>query len=484
MPVPARCSCALWATLRGSRVYDSPVIGSRTSQIIDSVGNSWNGSMSAVAGSGTSSMSDSLISWKPRIDEPSKPAPSVSRPSPSSRAATAKCCQVPGRSVNLRSTRWTSWSRANATTSSGLGAALSRTGMASGGPSGVGSGSLIRDTGPPLRRSGVRRRTYPGAPAVALARRAKPLGPPVQSDLEPLVLEVELALDPVHDVVRDRAVVAQPNDRAPLRVEHLADDPLVGGRAVLVAVVLDLAGARLEPPAAVVVGPRHAVDRVLARPLLGAELLDPRERRLRRDEPRAELLVRLGAVVVDPERADERRQREALDDERHEDHREREEDDEVALRRRCGQGERGCERHGAAHARPRHDHPDPPARAALALALAAVERADDVRHRPAPDEAGGDDDGRHRGRRAEHEAGRLAAERVEDGGQLQADEDEQDRVEQECQRRPEREQLLADVRRRDPGRPPPERDAGGDSGDDARRADRVGRHVRGVAAEE
>ena len=106
------------------------VIGSRTSQISDSVGNSWNGSMTAVAGSGTSSMSDSLISWKPRIEEPSKPAPSVSRPSPSSRAATAKCCHVPGRSVNLRSTSPTRCSCAKATTSSGVGRC--RTGAARG----------------------------------------------------------------------------------------------------------------------------------------------------------------------------------------------------------------------------------------------------------------------------------------------------------------------------------------------------------------
>src|SRR3954453_18412278 len=110
------------------------------------------------------------------------------------------------------------------------------------------------------------------------------------SDLEPLVLEVELALDAVHDVVGDRAVVAQPDDRAPLRLEHLADEALVGGRAVFVAVVLDLAGARLEPAAAVVVEAPAAPDPAAARPLPAAELLEPRERRLRRGEPGAQLL--------------------------------------------------------------------------------------------------------------------------------------------------------------------------------------------------
>src|SRR3954464_6194672 len=110
------------------------------------------------------------------------------------------------------------------------------------------------------------------------------------SDLEPLVLEVELALDAVHDVVGDRAVVAQGDDRPPLGLEHLADEPLVGGRAVLVAVVLDLAGARLQPPAAVVVEAGHALDRVVARPLLAPPLPPPCARPPRPAAPRARLL--------------------------------------------------------------------------------------------------------------------------------------------------------------------------------------------------
>ena len=77
MPLAARWASALRAMLRGSREYAPPVIGSRTSQTSESVGYSWNGSMHAVAVSGTSSMSDSLIAWKPRIEEPSKPTPSL-----------------------------------------------------------------------------------------------------------------------------------------------------------------------------------------------------------------------------------------------------------------------------------------------------------------------------------------------------------------------------------------------------------------------
>ena len=75
-------------------------------------------------------------------------------------------------------------------------------------------------------------------------------------DLEPLVLQVELALEPVHDVVGDRALVAQPHDRGALRLEHLAHDRLVGDRAVLEALVLDLARARRQPPLAVLVARR------------------------------------------------------------------------------------------------------------------------------------------------------------------------------------------------------------------------------------
>ena len=59
---------------RGCRL--SPVTGSCTKQLMLSVLCCVNGSMTAVSGSGIRSMSDSWISWNPRIDEPSKPRPS------------------------------------------------------------------------------------------------------------------------------------------------------------------------------------------------------------------------------------------------------------------------------------------------------------------------------------------------------------------------------------------------------------------------
>ena len=76
------------------------------SQVIESVGTSSTGSTKAVDRSGMSSMSLSLIAWKPRIDEPSKPSPSLTMSSSSVAAGIEKCCQVPGRSQNLTSTTW------------------------------------------------------------------------------------------------------------------------------------------------------------------------------------------------------------------------------------------------------------------------------------------------------------------------------------------------------------------------------------------
>ena len=49
-------------------------------------------------------MSDSWISWNPRIEEPSKPNPSTKASSVSSWAGTEKCCIRPGRSQKRMST--------------------------------------------------------------------------------------------------------------------------------------------------------------------------------------------------------------------------------------------------------------------------------------------------------------------------------------------------------------------------------------------
>src|SRR6185503_21321827 len=67
-------------------------------------------SIHAVAGSGMTSMSEALITFHPRILEPSNPSPSVKISSLYSVSVVVKCCQVPGRSQNLKSTSFTSWS--------------------------------------------------------------------------------------------------------------------------------------------------------------------------------------------------------------------------------------------------------------------------------------------------------------------------------------------------------------------------------------
>ncbi len=53
------------------------MVGSSTSQTIDRVVAAKNGSMLAVAGSGISVMSDSLIAFQPAIEEPSNIVPSA-----------------------------------------------------------------------------------------------------------------------------------------------------------------------------------------------------------------------------------------------------------------------------------------------------------------------------------------------------------------------------------------------------------------------
>src|SRR6202158_3123904 len=72
-------------------------------QISDSVGSVQNGSITAVAGSGITSMSLAWIGCQPRIEEPSKPRPSSNTASSISLGGTVKCCQIPKKSLNLKS---------------------------------------------------------------------------------------------------------------------------------------------------------------------------------------------------------------------------------------------------------------------------------------------------------------------------------------------------------------------------------------------
>ncbi len=69
-----------------------------------------NGSMQAVAGSGISSMSDSLIAFQPAIDEPSNIVPSAKMSSSTSDTSKVTCCHLPRGSVKRKSTYLTSFS--------------------------------------------------------------------------------------------------------------------------------------------------------------------------------------------------------------------------------------------------------------------------------------------------------------------------------------------------------------------------------------
>src|SRR5258707_14839775 len=73
-------------------------------QVSERVDSGKNGSMKAVAGSGMANMSDASMDFQPRMEEPSKPRPSLKDSSLSSLKGRVKCCQVPKVSTNFTST--------------------------------------------------------------------------------------------------------------------------------------------------------------------------------------------------------------------------------------------------------------------------------------------------------------------------------------------------------------------------------------------
>src|SRR5262245_29410987 len=153
------------------------------------------------------------------------------------------------------------------------------------------------------------------------------MAPPPVSDLQAGVLQVELALDAVHHVGADRALVAEPDDGPALGLEQLPDQALVGLRPVLDAVVLQLPGAGLEAPAAELVQAVQPLHGVVAGPVHPGELVEPVQGRLGRGQPGPQLLALLAVVDVEPEPPDQGGQGQALEDEGGQDHREGQEQD-------------------------------------------------------------------------------------------------------------------------------------------------------------
>ena len=235
----------------------------------------------------------------------------------------------------------------------------------------------------------------------------------------------------------------RPHDLPPLGGDHLQHHPLVGDRTVLVAVVLHLPRLGPEAPQAVVVQPPHTLDGVGPRPVLLVERVEPVQRGPRRFQPGAQLLgLLIPTVVAHADRLDQRGQGEALEDEGGEDDRERQEDDEIALRegrtvRGEGDGEGRGQRHRAAHAAPAADEAHLPARAPGPLARAPIDGPDHVDRGHDPDQPADDDHTAHRRRVAEQCGRRVAGQVVEDGRQLEPDEDEEDRVQEEVEALPD-----------------------------------------------
>src|SRR6266516_6346170 len=73
-------------------------------QVNERVDSAMNGSTKAVAGSGMANMSEASIDFQPRMEEPSKPRPSLKESSFNSLKGRVKCCQVPKVSTNFTST--------------------------------------------------------------------------------------------------------------------------------------------------------------------------------------------------------------------------------------------------------------------------------------------------------------------------------------------------------------------------------------------
>ena len=206
-----------------------------------------------------------------------------------------------------------------------------------------------------------------------------------------------------------------------------------------------LPGPDLEAPLAELVEAADPLDRVVAGPVLHRQLVEPLERRRAitsraaaprpppRRRPPTTPRRRISAGSVSPWPTTVTRISAKVMN---------------RIRSRSGSGragvglerqrQRGGERDRAAHPRPgRHD----PLRAAhppLALRGPPIERPDQVGHREHPGEARADHGGADERGVADHLAGAVAVEPVDDHRQLQPDQDEQGGVEEEDEDLPDR----------------------------------------------
>ena len=142
-----------------------------------------------------------------------------------------------------------------------------------------------------LRRSAARR----SDPAV------ESLGRVPDSDVEALILEIEIAADTYPDLVADHPASPKLEKSVPLRVEQLATEALVVLRAGLDGAVVPVVEACAKATGPEQVGAAHPLGRVIAHPVLAHELLEPGERCLACPDASICLLAIVDPVVLEPQ---------------------------------------------------------------------------------------------------------------------------------------------------------------------------------------
>src|SRR5205814_3156791 len=103
-------------------------------------------------------------------------------------------------------------------------------------------------------------------------------------DVQPGVLEIEVAANAVRNVAADDAVATELGDGRTFGVEQLAPQTLVGLRLLLDRSVGLVVETRREAVAAEAVQTAHPLGRVLAHPVLVDQLVETGESRLRRTD--------------------------------------------------------------------------------------------------------------------------------------------------------------------------------------------------------
>ena len=143
--------------------------------------------------------------------------------------------------------------------------------------------------------------------------RARPVRPrhlrALALDVEPRVLEIEVAVQPSLDVGADHPVTPEVDELRPLGVEQLAAQPLITQRLFLDGAVVVPVETRREPVAAEPVEAAQTLGRVVAHPVLALQLRQPCDRRVRSLDARLRLFLLVEMVGLDPEHTDDDRQR-------------------------------------------------------------------------------------------------------------------------------------------------------------------------------